>query len=102
MFTFYQGRFLPTMELKPLCFTLALTAGLCVAVKQAHNIPQPYEESLAKISDRYEKPQNEMWNYVQSKMTIKDIERKNSLKGKRTLSIRSGRNKYYWQVFSGI
>ena len=84
------------MELKPLFFILAVTAALCVAVIQAHKVPQPYEETLAKIADKYEKPQEEMRNYIQAKMTKKD------LGNERTLSIRSGRTNRYWQIFNGI
>ena len=88
------------MELKPLFFILAVTAALCIVVNQAHKVPQPYEESLAKIADKYEKPQKEMWNYIQTNKNIKDIERK-SLGIKRALSIRSGRNNHYWQIVNG-
>ena len=86
------------MGRQPLFVTLALTAGLCAAVKQAHNVPQPYEESLAKIADKYERPQNEMWNFRKGKLFINEIERK-SLRSKRALSIRSGRIKYYFHIF---
>ena len=72
------------MELKPLFFTLALTIAVCAALKKAHNVPQPYEENLAKIADKYAKPP-----IPQIPKTIP----KTIPLSKRSLSMRSGRNK---------
>ena len=83
---------LVTMELKPLFFTLALTIAVCAALKKAHKVPQPYEENLAKIADKYAEPRNEMRQYMKSKLPANDIKHKIPL-SKRSLSIRSGRNK---------
>lgn len=76
------------MDLTPLIFTLALAIAVCAALKQAHKVPRPYEETLAKIADKYVEPQNEMWNYIKRKLPS-NLKHK-SPASKRSLSIRTG------------